>query len=210
VRGSGACRCSPQTGVQSEAQLPFAGLHQLLRPVRGRAAELPRVQHEALDSAFGLTREVAPEHYRIAMAALDLLSEVAADAPLLLIVDDAQWLDRPTLDALAFVARRIASDPIVVLAAIRDGYPSVLVEAGLPEHRLTGLDDATAGALLDASAPELPLAARTRILREAAGNPLGLIELPAVVGQYEDAGRGPGPVGQRRAPIKRPQARPGA
>jgi predicted ATPase len=70
------------------------------------------------------------------MAALDLVSEVAADAPLLLVVEDAQWLDRPTSDALAFVARRIESDPIVILAAARDGYPSVLVDAGLPEHRL--------------------------------------------------------------------------
>ncbi len=120
------------------------------------------------------------------MAALDLVSEVAADAPLLLVVDDAQWLDRPTLEALAFVARRIASDPVILLAAIRDGYPSVLGDAGLPEHRLVGLDDATAGALIDASAPQLPLAARSRVLREAAGNPLALIELPGVAGQYED------------------------
>src|SRR5262249_35886809 len=76
------------TGVQSEARLPFAGLHQLLRPVRGRAAELPAVQRAALDAAFGLTPEAAPEHYRIAMAALDLVSEVASDAPLLLVAED--------------------------------------------------------------------------------------------------------------------------
>src|SRR5215469_6230282 len=95
------------TGVQSEAHLPFAGLHQLLRPVRARAADLPSVQRAALDSAFGLTREAAPEHYRIAMAALDLVSDVATDSPLLLVVEDAQWLDRATSDVLAFVARRI-------------------------------------------------------------------------------------------------------
>src|SRR6202521_2822678 len=170
------------SGVQSEAHLPFAGLHQLLRPVRGRAAELSAVQRAALDAAFGLTHEVAPEHYRIAMAALDLFSEVATDAALLLVVEDAQWLDRPTSEVLAFVARRIESDPIIMLAAARDGYPSVLVDAGLPEHRLAGLDNATAGALLDAAAPQLPLAARTRVLREAAGNPLALLELPAVAG----------------------------
>ena len=174
------------TGVQSEADLPFAGLHQLLRPVRGRVAELPPAQRAALDAAFGLTREVAPERYRIAMAALDLVSEVAADAPLLLVVEDAQWLDRPTSEVLAFVARRIESDPIIMLVAVRDGYPSVLGDAGLPEHRLAGLDDATAGALLDAVAPELPLAARSRVLREAAGNPLALLELPAVAGVHED------------------------
>ena len=174
------------TGVQSEAHLPFAGLHQMLRPVRGRAADLPSVQRAALDAAFGLTDDVAPEPYRIAMAALDLVSEVAADAPLLLVAEDAQWLDRPTLEVLAFVGRRIESDPIVLLAAARDGYPSVLDAAGLPELRLGGLDDAAAGALLDASAPQLPLAARTRVLHEAAGNPLALLELPTVVGRPGD------------------------
>jgi AAA ATPase-like protein len=174
-------------GVQSEAQLPFAGLHQLLRPVRGRAAQLPAVQRAALDAAFGLTDDVAPEQYRIAMAALDLVSEVATDAPVLLVVEDAQWLDRPTLDVLAFVARRIESDPVILLAAAREGYPSVLGDAGLPEHRLAGLDDATAGALLDAWAPELALAERARVLRAATGNPLALLELPAVVGGRDDA-----------------------
>jgi hypothetical protein len=151
------------TGVQSEAQLPFAGLHQLLRPVRGRAAVLPTVQRAALDAAFGLTGEVAPEPYRIAMAALDLVSEVASDAPVLVVVEDAQWLDRPTSESLAFVARRIESDPIVLVAATREGYASVLDDAGLPEYRVVGLDDATAGALLDAVAPQLSLAARGRV-----------------------------------------------
>ena len=174
------------TGVQSEAHLPFAGLHQLLRPVRDRASELRDVQRAALDAAFGLTDEAAPEHFRIAMAALDLISEAAADAPVLLVVDDAQWLDPPTSDVLAFVARRIESDPIVLLAALRDGYPSALADAGLPELRLAGLDDATAGALLDVAAPALPLASRSRVLREAAGNPLALLELPAVSGERED------------------------
>ena len=144
------------TGVQSEASLPFAGLHQLLRPVRGRAAELPAAQRAALDAAFGLTPEATPEHYRIAMAALDLVSEVASDAPLLLVAEDTQWLDRPTSDVLAFVARRIESDPIILLAATREGYPSVLADAGVPEHTVSGLDDAAAGALLDAVAPQLP------------------------------------------------------
>lgn len=86
-------------GVQSEAQLPFAGLHQLLRPVRGRTSELHDVQRAALDAAFGLTHETAPERFRIAMAALDLLSDVAGDAPLLLVVEDAHWLDRPTMSS---------------------------------------------------------------------------------------------------------------
>ena len=173
-------------GVQSEAHLPFAGLHQLLRPVRSRAAELPPVQRAALDAAFGLTNEVVPEHFRIAMAALDLVSEAASDAPVLLVVDDAQWLDRPTSDVLVFVARRIESDPIVLLVAIRDGYPSAFEDAGLPELRLRGLDNATAAALLDKSAPQLSVALKGRVLREAAGNPLALLELPAVVAEHEE------------------------
>src|SRR5215211_1927488 len=152
------------TGVQSEAHLPFAGLHQLLRPVRDRASELRDVQRAALDAAFGLTDEAAPEPFRIAMAALDLLSDVATNSALLLVVEDAHWLDRPTADALSFIARRIESDPILLLAAIRDGYPSALGEAGLPEHKVVGLDDSTAAALLDAVAPELPIGTRTRVL----------------------------------------------
>jgi DNA-binding CsgD family transcriptional regulator len=182
------------TGVQSEADLPFAGLHQLLRPVRGRVTGLPAIQRAALDAAFGLSSEAGPEHYRIALAALDLVSEVATDAPLLLMAEDAQWLDRPTSQVLAFVARRIESDPIILLAATRDGYSSVLGDADLPEHRLGALDDATAAELLDLSAPQLSLAARSRVLREAAGNPLALLELPAVVPPDEDERWAPGPL----------------
>jgi DNA-binding CsgD family transcriptional regulator len=174
------------TGVQSEAHLPFAGLHQLLRPVRARAADLPPLQRAALDAAFGLTDEVAPEHYRIAMASLDLVSDVAGAAPLLLIVEDAHWLDAPTADVLAFIARRIEADPVVLLAAARDGYPSALADGGLPEHTLDGVDDTTAGALLDAVAPRLRLADRNRVLREAGGNPLALLELPAALEHTDD------------------------
>jgi DNA-binding CsgD family transcriptional regulator len=172
-------------GVQSEARLAFSGLHQLLRPVKGRAADLIPAHREALDAAFGITDGPAPEHFRIGMAALDLLSEVASDTPLLLIAEDAHWLDRPTADVLAFIARRLESDPIVLLAAVRDGYPSVLVEAGLPEHRLSALNSPLAAELLDVTAPRLRVAERNRVLQEAAGNPLALIELPVVTARLE-------------------------
>jgi AAA ATPase domain len=118
------------TGVQSEAQLAFAGLHQLLRPVRTSMARLPDMQLAALETAFGLRDDPAPERFRIAMAALDFLCELAVEAPLLVVAEDVQWLDRPSCDVLAFVARRIQADPIVLLAAARDGYPSALVDAG--------------------------------------------------------------------------------
>src|ERR671912_889447 len=155
------------SGIQSEAHLPFAGLHQLLRPVRDRAADLMPTQRKALDAAFGLTDGPPPEQFRIAMATLDLLSDVAGDAPLLLIAEDAHWLDRPTTEVRAFVARRLESDPIVLLAASRDGYHSALADAGLPEHRLAALDPIFAARLLDASAHQVTLSERNRILQEA-------------------------------------------
>jgi DNA-binding CsgD family transcriptional regulator len=166
------------TGVESEAHLPFAGLHQLLRPIREQARRLLPGQRAALDAAFGVTDGAPPELFVIAMAVLDLLSEAASEAPLLLIAEDAHWLDRSSAEVLAFAARRLESDPIVFLAALRDGYPSPLFEAGLPERRIDALDPALAAELLDAGATPLPAAERGRILDEAAGNPLALTELP--------------------------------
>ena len=185
------------TGVQSEAHLPFAGLHQLVRPLRFRAADLPAAQRAALDAAFGLGQGPAPERFQIAMAVLDLLGEVAADAPLLVLAEDAQWLDRPTTEVLAFVARRLQSDPIVLLAAVREGYPSPLVDAGLPQHRLGGLGTAEAMTLLDASAQQLSPVIRDRLLSEAAGNPLALTELPVGAAREEPATPGSLPLTQR-------------
>src|SRR6516165_1780722 len=185
------------TGVQSEAHLAFAGLHQLLRPLRLHVANLPAVQRGVLDAAFGLGQEPAPERFRIAMAVLDLLGEVAAEAPLLILAEDAQWLDQPTMEVLAFVARRLQSDPIVLLAAVREGYPSLLAEAGLPQHRLGALAPAEAATLLDASAQQLSPVLRDRVLSEAAGNPLALMELPVTAARQEPGGPGVLPLTQR-------------
>jgi DNA-binding CsgD family transcriptional regulator/tetratricopeptide (TPR) repeat protein len=169
-------------GVQSETNLPFAGLHQLLRPILAHVDQLAPLQRNAVMAAFGMTDAAAPDPFLIAMAALELLSDAAARSPVALIVEDVQWLDRPTADALAFVGRRVESDPIVLLAAIRDGYDSSLLEAGLPELRLDPLADGAARELLDAHFPELAPAVRTRVLEEAEGNPLALLELPAALG----------------------------
>jgi DNA-binding CsgD family transcriptional regulator len=184
-------------GVQSEAHLAFAGLHQLLRPLRFRAAALPAAQRAVLDAAFGLGQEPAPERFRIAMAVLDLLCEIATDAPLLVLAEDAQWLDRPTTEVLAFAARRLQADPIVLLAAVREGYPSLLVDAGLPQHRLGGLAPAAATTLLDASAQQLSPVIRDRLLSEAAGNPLALMELPITAARLEPIAPGSLPLTQR-------------
>ena len=182
------------TGVQSEARLAFSGLHQLLRPVRDRIAGLPSAHRAALDAAFGLPDEATPERFRIAMAVLDLLSEVAAEAPLLVVAEDAQWLDPATTDVLAFVARRLEADPIVLLAAVRNGYPSPLDNAGLPEYLLGPVDPVAAEELLDSSGQPLTVAVRNRLLQEAAGNPLALLELPVVAARLEPGAPMPGVV----------------
>ena len=124
-------------GVQSEAQLAFGGLQQLLRPVRSQATRLTATHQAVLDAALGIGDDEPPERFRIAMAVLDLLSEAATDRPLLLVAEDAHWLDQPTVDVLSFVARRLESDPIVLLAAAREGYPTVFGAGELPELRLS-------------------------------------------------------------------------
>ncbi|MFI6743253.1 ATP-binding protein [Nonomuraea sp. NPDC050451] len=169
---------SSASGVQSETHLPFAGLHQLLRPMLGAADQLPTPQREALLGAFGMAEVSHPEPFLVALAVLNLLGEAAAQQPLLIVVDDLQWLDRPTIEVLGFVARRVRSDPIVLLMAIRDGYPTTLDDSDVPELRLGGLDPAAAEALLDAQTDGLGVGMRWRVLSEAAGNPLALVELP--------------------------------
>src|SRR5260370_10280479 len=136
-----------------------------------------------------MTGGVVPDLFRIALGSLEILSEAAASSPLLLIADDAQWLDRPTAAVLAFLARRLDAEPIILVAALRDGYDSVLAEAGMPELGLTGLDEAAAAALLDATDPALDAAAPARVLANAAGNPLAPVELPpALRSPYAGAG----------------------
>jgi DNA-binding CsgD family transcriptional regulator len=164
-------------GVQSEADLPFAGLHRLLRPVLPRVGDLPLPQREAVRAAFGMAEATASELFLVGLGALGLLTDAAASRPLLVSVEDAHWLDRPTADVLAFVARRVESDPILVLVATREGYDSPLREAGLPELHVDGLSDEAARQLLDERFPELSALARGRLLAEAQGNPLALLEL---------------------------------
>ena len=165
------------TGVQSEAHLPFAGLHQLLKPVLHDLDRLPASYGKALHSAFGLSDESVASPFLVAMSTLHLLGDCVERAPMLLLVDDAQWLDASTASALAFVARRLESDPIVLITALRDGFESPFLEAGIPEQAIRALPDAHAEALLDAHDPELDPQLRRRILQDAAGNPLALVEL---------------------------------
>jgi DNA-binding CsgD family transcriptional regulator len=166
-------------GVQSETHLPFAGLHQLLRPILDDAAELPEPQRDALLAAFGMVPAArAPDLFLIGLAVLNLLSAAATRAPQLVVADDVQWLDRSTCEVLAFVARRVESDSILLLCAMRDGFASVFTATNVPELHLEGLDETAAASLLDMHAGALDPAVRRRLLENAAGHPLALIELP--------------------------------
>jgi DNA-binding CsgD family transcriptional regulator len=165
------------TGVPAESRLPYAGLHQLLRPLRDGIDDLPQPQRDALLSAFGLGTDRVPDRFLVALAVTDLLTAVAARQPLLVLADDAHWIDPPSCDVIAFLGRRVDSAPIVLLTTARDGYSLPLLEAGFPELRLEGLGEEAAGQLLDAIAPGLSTAARGEILDVSLGNPLALYEL---------------------------------
>ena len=161
-----------------------------------RLDRLPGPQRDALSAAFGAIDVPAPDPFLIALAALNLLADAAERAPLLLVVDEAHWLDPPTAGALAFIARRVDAEPVAVLFAVRDGAGSVLDGAGLPELCLGGLDGEAAGELVDASAADLTPGLRRRVLQIAAGNPLALLELPVAL-RLDDAridGLSPGTV----------------
>jgi DNA-binding CsgD family transcriptional regulator len=175
------CRTLTTVGVESEAAYAFAGLHQMLHPVLGHAARLPAAQRRALDTAFGASDEVELDSFRVALATFQLLCEAAETGPVVLIVDDAHWLDRPTLGALAFVARRLDSEPLAMVAAVRAGRATVLDDARLPTLDIERLSAPAAAELLDRWAPELHPVLRARVLAEAAGNPLALVELARTV-----------------------------
>jgi DNA-binding NarL/FixJ family response regulator len=173
--GSG-CRVARATGVQSEMELAFAGLHQLCAPLLTRAGRLPVPQRDALRTAFGLAAGPSPDRFLVGLAVLSLLAGMAGERPLICLIDDGQWLDRASAQALGFAARRLAADPVGVVFAAREPGAEL---AGLPELEITGLRPDDARALLD-SALAGPLDARIRdlIIAETHGNPLALLELP--------------------------------
>ncbi len=169
------------SGVQSEAHLPFAGLHQLLLPALAGLDRLAEPQRAAMRAAFGMTDAAAADFFLVALAALDLLSELAAASPLVLVIEDAHWLDAGTCDVLGFVARRLELEPVVLLLAVRTGVDARIDAAGIPVLRVEPLEESAAAALLETSAPDLSPELRRRVLAEAAGNPLALLELPCAL-----------------------------
>jgi DNA-binding CsgD family transcriptional regulator len=168
------------TGVESEARMPFAGLHQLLRPVIGEADGLPDGQRQVLLDAFG-SRSGSSEVFLVALAVLNLLSDLAARRPVVALVDDAHWLDASTLEVLRFTARRLDADPIILMISCRSGLEGALAMSEALEIELQGLDDESAAELLDERSPTLDTRARQQVLELAAGNPLALVELPPVL-----------------------------
>jgi DNA-binding CsgD family transcriptional regulator len=183
--GSG-CRVARAAGVQSEMELAFAGLHQLCAPMLNRAEHLPEPQRDALQTALGIATGPPPDRFLVGLAVLSLLAGVAGERPLICLIDDEQWLDRASAQALGFTARRLAADPVGLVFAARD--PSAAL-AGLPELEVDGLQDDDARVLLD-SALAGPLDPRVRdlLIAETRGNPLALLELPRGLTPAELAG----------------------
>lgn len=174
------------TGIEAEAQLPFAGLHQLLRPVLDTAERLPPAQRETLSVALGIGDGPRVELFQVALATLSLLERLAGERPVLVIADDVQWMDQPTQGVLSFVARRVNADPIVVIGAVRAGHEVTLTAAGVPQLDVGGLDDVAARAVLARHGGALGRSVRERILRDALGNPLALVELPMALRDAAD------------------------
>ena len=178
-------------GVESEVQVAFGGLHELLRPVLGELERLPAPQRAALEGALGLAPAAAAEPHLVGAATLGLLADLAEERPVVVLADDVHWLDGPSASALTFAARRLLADAVAVLMAVRAGEPSPIDDAGLDELVLTGLAAEPARALLEARAAR-PVAADTAGWLHSAtgGNPLALVELAPEAPRLR-----PGPVG---------------
>jgi DNA-binding CsgD family transcriptional regulator len=187
---SGTFRVARISGVESEREFAFAGLHQLLKPERFDA--LPAPQANALRVALGLCAGAAPDRFLIGLATLTVLAEMGEAQPLVCLVDDLQWLDDASRQVLGFVARRLLAEPVAMVFAVREPSDEPDV-AGLPELRLDGLGHEDALALLSTVVPgRLDERVRERIVAETRGNPLALLELPRDLSAAELAGhRGP-------------------
>src|SRR6201993_4465544 len=135
-------------GVESEMELAFAGLHQLCGPMLGRLEQLPGPQRDALGVAFGMAEGQAPDRFLVGLAVRSLLAATAEDQPLACLVDDAQWLDRASVQCLAFAARRLLAEPVALIFAAREPGNDDHELAGLPGLTVTGLGDADAHAVL--------------------------------------------------------------
>ena len=181
-------------GVEAESELPFAGLHQLVRPALHLLERLPEPQAAALQGAFGLRQRAGEDRFLISVACLTLLSELAETRPVLCLVDDAQWLDASSADALMFVARRLDAEGIVMLFAARDGGDRGFEGREIPELEVSGLDpDAAAALIASGAGGGVAPAVRDVLVEQAGGNALALVELPKALSATQLAGVEPLP-----------------
>ncbi|OBF13674.1 LuxR family transcriptional regulator [Mycobacterium sp. ACS4331] len=191
-------RCVQVSGVESDMELAYAGLHQLCVPLMDHADDLAPPQRDALSVAFGRGVGAPPERFLVGLAVLSLLAAAVRDQPLLCVVDDAQWLDQVSLQTLGFVARRLMAEPVALVFAVRTQGAETL--AGLPELPIRGLSDADARNLLDrAMIGVIDPSVRDRIVAETRGNPLALLEAPHTYSAAELAS-GFGPLGSPASP----------
>jgi DNA-binding CsgD family transcriptional regulator/tetratricopeptide (TPR) repeat protein len=182
------CRVERIAAVESELDLPYAALHQLCAPMLANVSTLPEPQEEALELAFGLASGNAPDRFIVGLAVLGLLADVAAKQPLLCVVDDAHWLDEATSQVLGFVGRRLLAESVVLIVAVREPFARRLFP-DLPDLTLRGLDDDEARALLAATVTRrLDERIRDRLIADTGGNPLAILELPALMSAAELAG----------------------
>ncbi len=193
------CRVAHASGIESEMELAYAGLHQLCAPMLDRAGRLAAPQRDALETAFGLSEGRQPDRFLLSLAVLSLLSAVAEKQPLICLVDDAQWLDGASRQALVFVARRLFAESVALLFSVREPDDSQEF-SGLPALPLGPLSEEDARSLLEAAIPgRLDERVEDRIVAETRGNPLALLELSRglagsdLAGGYAapDAGQGP-------------------
>src|SRR5256714_11656266 len=166
------------TGLESEADLPFAGLHQLLQPVLPSVGALPGPQKNALLTALGMRAGAPPELFLVGLATLSLMDKVADERPLVVVADDFQWLDGAPSSVLGFVARRLESTHILLISGLRETFQTALRSRQLPELHVEPLSDTASADLLVSVAPDLDVQTRRLILDEALGNPMALLELP--------------------------------
>ena len=175
-------------GIEAEADLAFAGLYGLVRPIAGHLEQLPERQSAALAGALGMGPAVEADRLLVSAAVLGLLAAASERFPIVCLVDDAQWLDKPSADALVFAARRLVAERVAMLFAAREGDERTFEAHGLPDLVLGGLDHDAAVSLLAASAADAPPPVRGRLLQEAGGNPLALLELPGALSDRQLAG----------------------
>src|SRR5262245_18366997 len=188
VANASGCRIARAAGVESEMELPFAGIHQLCAPMLSHLQHLPGPQRAALETAFGLNAGMAADRFIVGLSVLGLLSRVAEAQPLVCLVDDAQWLDRVSAQILAFVSRRLLAEPMALVFALREHADESEI-GNLPVMVIGGLNDSDARALLDSVVPgRLDERVRDRIVAETRGNPLALLELPQGLTAAELAG----------------------